>query len=210
VRAAVADGARERVLEEVELGLPADERRARAENPRRALERIHETPGTKRSLEALELERAGVLDDEAPGRQPVGRRTDEDLTRPCRLLETCSQVDGLSRRECRLGALDDQLAGLDPYPRLQAELAHGVAYRKRGARSPVSVVLVRLDDSERGEDGIPRELLDDPAVLPDAVGGGLEEPIHSAPDHLGVCARDELRRADEIDEQDGGELSFHT
>ena len=63
MRTPVANGARERVLEELELGLPADERRARALRPRGTVDRIDETPGPQRGSHPLQLERAGILDD---------------------------------------------------------------------------------------------------------------------------------------------------
>ena len=120
VRAAVPQAAVERVREELELRLSSDERRARAERTNRAVEHVHQPPGPKRPVDALQLERAGVLDDEACCREPVRRRADQDLARTGRALETRRQVDRLARRERRLGAVDDDLAGLDPDPGLRA------------------------------------------------------------------------------------------
>ena len=74
VRAAVAHRSREGVREQLELRLAADERRARAERPRGAVERVHDAPRAERAVRALELERARVLDDEARSREPVRRR----------------------------------------------------------------------------------------------------------------------------------------
>ena len=47
----------------------------------RPVERVEDAPGAVRGTEALQLERAGILDDEAAGREPVRRRADEDLAR---------------------------------------------------------------------------------------------------------------------------------
>src|SRR5439155_16150660 len=79
MRAAVAGDAREGVLEKLELCVPADERGPRAEWTSRAVDGVDETPRTRRSIEALQLERAGVLDHQAGGGEAVRRRSEEDL-----------------------------------------------------------------------------------------------------------------------------------
>jgi hypothetical protein len=99
VGAAVANRARERVLEELELRRAADERRAGAQRAPRAVECVHHAPGAKLAVQSLELERTGVLDDQAPGSEAVGGRPDEDLAGSCDLLETRRQVHGLAGRE---------------------------------------------------------------------------------------------------------------
>ena len=87
VRAAVPQAAVERVREELELRLSSDERRARAERAYRPVEHVHHAPGSKWPVDALQLERAGVLDDEACCREPVRRRADQDLAGTRRALE---------------------------------------------------------------------------------------------------------------------------
>ena len=157
----------------------------------------------------LQLERAGVLDDEAAGGEPVRSRADEDLARPRRLLEPRGEVDGLARGERRLGVVDDDLARLDPDPRLEPQLVDRRAHRERRARRALRVVLVRLRDAERRHHGVAGELLDDAAVLLDAARDLLEELRDAPADDLGVGARDEPRRVDDVDEQDRCELSLH-
>ena len=78
----------------------------------------------------------------------------------------------------------------------------------RTARSASSSCDLR--DAERGHHGVAGELLDDPAVQGDALRDVLEERRHAPADDLRVARRDELRRADEIDEEDGCELAFHS
>lgn len=136
-------------------------------------------------------------------------RPDEDLPGARGLLKTRGEVDGLPRREGRVGALDHELSRLDPDPCLELELGNGLPHGESRPRSPVRVVLVRLDDAERREHRVSRELLDDPAVLTNALGDRVEEPVHAAPDDLGIHTRHELGGVDEIDEQHRGELSFH-
>ena len=209
VRATVAQAAVERVLEQLELGVATDERCARADRTARAVEHVHDPPRAEVAVDALELERAGVLDDEAPGGEPIRRRADEDLARSCGFLEPRREVHRLARRECRLRAVDDDLAGLDPDAGLELELVHGRAHRERGARGAERVVLVRLRNAERGHHGVAGELLDDAAVLHDALRDGLEEPRDAAAHDLRVGARDEPGRVDDVDEQHRCELSLH-
>ena len=210
VSAAVSDRPRERVLEQLELRLAPDERCARAERAGGAFDRVHDAPRAQRPVQPLELERTGVLDDEAARGQAVCRRPEQDLARPRRLLESRREVDGLAGDEGRVGVLDDDLSRLDPDPRLEPELADRVAHGERGLGRALRVVLVRLRHAERGEDGVPGELLDDPAVEHHAVGDHVEEAVDPPPHDLGVATRDEARRVDDVDEQHCCELSLHT
>ena len=73
-------------------------------------------------------------------------------------------------------AVDDDLARLDPDAGLELELVHRRAHRERRARRAERIVLVRLRNAERGHHGVAGELLDDAAVLDDAVRDHLEEP----------------------------------
>ena len=66
-----------------------------------------------------------------------------------------------------------------------------------------------LGDAERGEDGVARELLDDAAVRGHAMRDALEELGHPSPGDLRVGPGDERGRIDQVDEQDGCQLSFH-
>ena len=84
-----------------------------------------------------------------------------------------------------------------------------VEHREGGADRALGVVLMRLRDSERREHGVARELLDDAAVGGDAVRDALEELRHAPARDLGVGPGDERRRIDEIDEENGRQLSFH-
>ena len=80
---------------------------------------------------------------------------------------------------------------------------------ERGADCPLRVVLVRERDAERRHDGVAGELLDDAAVGGDAVRDLVEEARQARADDLRIRARDELRRADEVDEENRRELSLH-
>ena len=81
--------------------------------------------------------------------------------------------------------------------------------REPGADGALGVVLVRERHAEGGHHRVAGELLDDAAVGDDAVRDLLEELRDAAADDLRVRARQQLRRGDEIDEQDGRELPLH-
>ena len=55
-----------------------------------------------------------------------------------------------------------------PIRACELELVDRLAHRERRAHGPLGVVLVRLRDTEGGQDGVAGELLDDAAVLVDA------------------------------------------
>ena len=118
---------------------------------------------------------------------------------------TASPVD-----EGRVDVLDDELARLDARCGLEAELAHRVEHRERGAHRALGVVLVRLRHAEGGHHGVAGELLDRAAVLLDAGRRALEVRGDAPPDDLGIARRRRsARRIDEIDEEHGCELAFH-
>ncbi len=83
-----------------------------------------------------------------------------------------------------------------------------IAAAARTARSASSSCACR--DPESRHDRVAGELLDDAAVRGDAVRDVLEERVDAPADDLGVACGDELGRADEIDEDDGCELAFHS
>src|SRR5262249_39619832 len=79
--AAVARRTRERVLEQLELGLAADERRGEARERTAALAGAEHAVGEHRLVPPPELERAHLLEVDEPVREPAGTGADEDLAR---------------------------------------------------------------------------------------------------------------------------------
>ena len=207
VCAAVAQRSLVRVLEELELGFAADERRIDVDVP--LVDRAEHPPGAHRGAHALELERACILDEEPSASEAVRGRADEDLARHGRLLQACREVHGLARGERRVRLVDDDLACLDADADLEVQLADGVAHTERSPRRPLGVILVRLRNAERGEHRVSRELLDDAAVHGDAMGYTIEELGHPPPHDLGVSPGDELRRVDDVDEENCCKLSLY-
>ena len=135
-RAAVADRARERVLEQLELLLAADEPRVRDTALR--IQGADRAPRPERLLAALDLDRPGVLDLDRACGEAAHDRAEHDLARLRRLLQARRQVHGLTGGERGRGrVVDDDLAGLDADARLEPELAHlrPSPRRRRGGRA---------------------------------------------------------------------------
>ena len=103
MRAAIADRALERVLEQLELLDTTDELRTRPELAAGAVESGDEAPRAER-LDPLELEGLPRPRPRGFPQRGGGRRADEDLPRPRDLLEARGEVDGLAGRERRFGA----------------------------------------------------------------------------------------------------------
>src|SRR5439155_21720111 len=106
--------------------------------------------------------------DGAGGAPPDGRAED-DLAGPGGLLKAGGDVHGLTGRERGLGLVDEDLARLDSDPRLETELVHLSHDREGRSDRALRVVLVRARHPERRHDRVARELLDDAAVLLDAL-----------------------------------------
>ncbi len=79
----------------------------------------------------------------------------------------------------------------------------------RRPRRALGIVFVGLRNAEGGEHGVAGELLDDATVHRHAVGDTVEELGHPAADDLRIGARDELRRVDDVDEQNRRQLSLY-
>ena len=136
VRALVLDHAAERVLEQLELEVAADERRGDRRRPAVAVADLEQAPGELRLAEALQVDRADLLGLDDAGRQPPRERPDDDLAGFAGLLEPRRDVDRLAGGEGRVRLVGDDLARLDADPRLEPELVHGVEDRRRRREPP--------------------------------------------------------------------------
>ena len=145
----------------------------------------------------------------APTRQPPGDGAERDRAGCGRLLQPRRHVHGLAGRERRVDVVDDELAGFDPDAGLEPELVHRFQHVEGCANGAFGVVLVRLRHAEGRHDGVACELLHRAAVQADALRGALEVARHLAAHDLGIAAREQRRRVDEVDEQDRRKLPFH-
>jgi hypothetical protein len=209
VRAAVAQRPVVGVLQQLELGVAADQRRLQG---LRALGRgagAEDAPRPHLVAEALQRDRPHVFGLDAAEREPMGGRADQQLAGLRRLLEPRRDGHRLTGREGRVRVVRDDFAGLHADARFELELAHFAEDRKARANRPLGVVLVRLRDAERGHHGVAGELLDDPAVRGHAPGDPLEVVLDTAAHDLRIRARNEPSRIHEVHEQNRGQLAFH-
>ena len=209
VDAVVPDDAREGVVEQLDLLLAPDERHGDDEPATDVLGDRDDTPGFDPTREASCLLGSERCRHDDSARELLDRRSEHDLARLRRLLEARRRVDRETGGERRLGLIREDLARLDPDPDLEAELADALDDPERGADGALRVVLVGERNPECRHHGVPGELLHDAAVRRDAVRDLVEEAVQARADDLRVGARDELRRADEIDEKDRGKLALH-
>src|SRR5204862_6133828 len=128
VGALVAERALVGVAEEVELGLPADERRLERPHGPDAPSalRAQSAPRPDRLGDALQLDGPEVLDLDAPECQAVRARAEQQLAGLRNLLEARGERDGLAGGERGVAVLGHDLTRLDADPRLQLELFHCV------------------------------------------------------------------------------------
>ena len=88
-----------------------------------------------------------------------------------------------------------------------AQSGDGRARVDGGTDGAQGVVLVRHRHAEDGHDRVADELLDRAAVALDRPAGGGEVAVQHAPQRLGVERLGELRRLDEVGEEDGDRLA---
>ena len=208
MRAPVARHARERVVQEVELLDPADERRRDADLTRLLLGADH-AARPDRPVDSPQVDRPEIFGLDAVEREPVCARADQDLVGRGLLLEPHRHVDRLAGREGQVGFVRDDLARLDPDAGLELELAHALEDGEPGLHSAQGIVLVRLGDAEGDHDGVAGIPPHRAPMRLDAILDVLEEALHAPARDLGIGSGDERGRVDEVDEHDRCELSLH-
>ena len=125
------------------------------------------------------------------------------------LLQARREGDRFAGGKGRVALVDDDLPRFDAHPGLEPDLADRVEHRERGANGALGVVLVCLGNAKSGQDCIAGEFLDDAAVRRHAMRDPLEELRHSPACDFRICSGDERRRIDQVDEQNGCQLSLH-
>ena len=210
VRPAVADRALERVLEQLELGVAADERRGdlrvRADRRARAMAGTRRSDCGTRAARAARRTRprcgptvrrcAASPMRISPGAAACWRRAATFTASPVANVESVSSTT--------TSPASIPIRASRPSSRTCSRIPSA------GADGAVGVVLVRVRDPEGGHDGVAGELLDRAAVRLDAARDAVEEGRHAAPRDLRILAGDELGRRDQVGEQDRRQLPFHS
>jgi len=152
-----------------------------------------------RLLEALQGQRPGIFYLDATERQSLRPRSDQHLTGRRVLLQTNGHVDRLPGRKRRILGVDENLSGLHPRSRLEAELVEGREDAEPGPDGSLGIVFMCLRDPEGGHHGVACVLPHRAAVSGDALADVLEETGHTTAYDLGIVRSHEPRRVDEID-----------
>ena len=149
--------------------------------------------------------------------QPARELADDDLARPCQLLELRGDADCLAGDESlpRVGRCRDDLARLETNADLQPDaVVRGEVFVEGENPGPdvecraccaKRVVLVRDGNTEGGHHGIAGVLLDGTTVPRDGCGDRLEVALQDASERLGVERVCECHRLDDVDEEDRDE-----
>ncbi len=217
----LADHALERVLEQAQLAVAADERRRRSRlgvdaEPARRRQRA---PGRNGIALALELERRQLLVADRLPRRAIRLLVDDEAADRRLPLQTGGDVDDVAGGDALarpgLGAeLDDRLAGRDGGAHRQLEafllvqLADRVEDPQPCAHGALRVVLVRHGRAEDRHHRIADELLHGAAEALDLAGDALVVRAERGADVLGVGAVGACREADEVDEEHGDDLAL--
>ena len=214
------DRSRERLIQRVELRVPAHKRRVEPPAPtRKAGSHFQEAPCHDRLALALDGEgREGVGLHRVPD-QVVGGLADQDLARFGGLLEPGRQVYRVPDHEgfTAVGVARDDLPGVHAGPGQDAhaprpfelfiELVERVTHLERRSDRSKGVVLVQPRYAEHRHDGVPDELLGGAAVALEDRLHLLEVPPHEPAQRLGIERLAEHRGAGDIREEDGHDLS---
>ena len=202
----VFDRLGECLKEPAQLALAADERRVEPAGKRgRPFVKPEQAARSERLALALQLER-GLLRLDGIAHQACRLRPEENLAAACRLLEAGGDVDGIAGCEPLRGA-DDDLAGVDANPRLDAELRQRVPHLDRGSQGTQRIVFVELRHAEDGHHRIADELLNGAAVPLDNRLHLVEVAPEERAQRLRVDRFAQRGRTDDVAEKDGYDLA---
>ena len=212
-------GRADELLDRAELLGATDERRLDrfaaagaaelAEDPERA-------PRGNDRLLALQREVAELLERDRAAGRPDRRLADEDGAGLGHRLEPGGRVHQVARDDPLRGGADrrgglageDACAGTEVGADVRAEGLDGLEQLERRPDRTLGVVLVRRRRPPDRHHGVADELLDETAVALDRLPGRLEVAGQQVADLLGVTALREVRRADEVGEQDRHETAL--
>ncbi len=218
LRHPLREGLLERRAQQGQVALPADHRRTEVADHVRAEARPGRTglPAFDRAADSLGRNGFQRVVAEDATRRLVRAEPDDDRADRRGGLQAGREVDHHSGDE-RLaelgprGQLDQRLTGLDADPDLQRPVRQGphrLEDLQAGADRAFGVVLPGPRGAEDGQDGVPGELLDRPAVPLDRLPQGRVVRRQPAPDVLRVGGLGRGGEADEVAEQHRDDLAF--
>ena len=146
--------------------------------------------------------------------RPKGRLVGKNPIYGCRILESRSRVDDVTRSHSLacLGASvepDERLAGRNGDPHLRVVLLdRPVADSKTGADGALGVVFVRDRGPEKGHHRVADELFDGPAVAFELRAEALVIRGEQRLDVLGIELLGSRGEADEVAEDDGHDFAL--
>ncbi len=216
-RAPVRLRARDQILEPLELALATHElgcQAVPAARPPRRGSPPEYLPAHDPARFPLGLDRPRLAELERVAEEGRGALPDERVAGLRRLFEARGDVHRVARRERAplAGAADHDLAGVDADPESEPaaeELHQPLLHPERDLRCPLGVVLLGCGRAEHGDDRVADELLHRPAAQRDLGLHRVVEAVEQVARVLGVERRAQLRRADEVGEQDRRELALH-
>ena len=215
LRRSLVARALERVPDDAELALAADELGARLVRDVDAEARVRGDgrPDADRLRLALRLDRLGLLVVDGGPRRAVRRLVDEDPVHRRRALQACGRVDDVARGHALAGVgprveSNERLAGRDPDPQLELLLERELADRERGANRTLGVVLVRGRRAEERHHRVADELLDGAAVALELGADALVVGTQERFDVLGIHRLRPRGEADEVAEDDRHDLAL--
>ena len=216
-RAPVGLHAREQVLEPLELALATDEPGVQgavpaARSPRRA--HPPELPAADAAVLSLRLDGSRLAELERAADQGRGPLPDEHVAGLRRLFEPRGHVHRVAGREraALARAAHRDLTGIDADPQRQPaaeELLQPLLHPESDLQRPLGVILLGGRRTEHGDDRVADELLDRSAAERDLRRHRVVEAVEQVACMFGIERRAELRRADEVGEQDRRELALH-
>ena len=205
----------ERVAEDRELVLAADELRARLvlDIDSRACPDLVGQPHRDGIRLSFRLYRGRLAELDRVTRRPIGRLVDEHTVDRRRALQAGGGVDDIARGHPLAGAR----LGVEPYEHLarrnsdaelEVVLERELPDRERGADGALGIVLVRDGSTEQRHHRVADELLDRAAV---ALELGAQASVIRAEERLDVLRVHRLgarREADEVAEEDRDDLAL--
>ncbi len=208
-------GALERVADDPELALTADELGARLVRHVDAEARMRGDgrPDGNRLRLPFRLDGLGrFVVDGGPGGS-VRRLVDDDPVDRCRALQACRGVHDVARGHSLAGIglgvePDERLAGGDADSQLESFLERELADRERRADGPLGIVLVRGRGAEQGHDRVSDELLDGAAVPLELGAHALVVGPQERLDVLRIHRFGTGGEADEVAENDRDDLAL--